>query len=217
MYISPILDIGSSPNIGVIFGSTGNQAVIDRINDTWSGGGVVFGHPSDPFANRFSNFKNVVTNVIRDTTERIMNTYDYIMRSDKVREISEDEHLNAVPPCMHIPILSYAPIRARLEEGILDGWGIEPIMLPSEDVVGRLINNGFAEQEYNHESGKLEMPDYVEYTWLSTDPEFEIEELEHLDVARRFVDAFLDEQLGPDGDNLDPTAYLSGGLLGKLQ
>jgi hypothetical protein len=217
MIVSPILDIGSAPGIGVIFGSTGNQAVIERINSEWAGGGVVFGQASDPFARRFDNFKNVVTNVIADTTNKIRNTYDFIMGADKVREINEDDHLNAVPACMQVPILMYAPIRAKLAEGIIDGWGIDADMLPSEDVVGRLIANGQVEQTYNFETEKLETPEFFEYEWKSTDPDFEIEELEQLDESRRYIDSFITEQLGPDGDRLDPTAFASGGTIGDLR
>lgn len=217
MIISPILDIGSAPSMAVIFGQTGNQAIIERINRDWSGGGVVFGQASDPFARRFDNFKNVVTNVIANTAEKIRNTYSFIMGANKVREISEATHLEAVPACMQIPILMYSPILERFKAGTIDGWGLELDMLPAEDVVGRLIANGFAEQTYNHETEQLEMPEYLEYEWHDTDPDFDIEELEFLDSARLFVDAYIEDQLGENGSRLDPTAYASGGHIGELR
>jgi hypothetical protein len=143
--------------------------------------------------------------------------------TNKIKPIVEEEHLYAVPACMREHILTYAPIRTYHEQGMIDGWGISPSILPSEDVIARLYNNnGLWAPTYNfvESEGKTVAkpvyPEFIEWTVKSTDPIITWEELETIHDSRIFIDKFLQEQLGPNGDKLDPTAYATGGLIGKL-
>lgn len=213
MYVARLIEVGAMPTTDALFSGGGSQAVVERFNQEWAGsGGVIFGQASDPRAAQFNKFQEAVTLMHTMTTNLICSTDDFIRESNKIRRIVEASHLNAVPVCMQIPILTYQPIREMFEAGRIDGWGIDPIILPDEDVIGRLIDNGKAEHFVN-DNGELEMPEFMEWTWKSTDPPISVEDIEFLDESRRFVDNFIREQLGPEGEMKDPTDYLFGGTI----
>ena len=201
----------------ILGASSNNQGIIDKVNSAWnSTGGVIFGGAIDPFKERFQRFTDVVTNVVKGTTDRIKNTYDYIMGNNKVTLIDTEEKLNAIPAIMQPHILTYAPIREQFLDDKIYGFGIDPACLPSEDVVGRLISNGFVEETMN-EDGEMVMPDAMEWEWKCSDPDFKIEELDDLDASRLFIDRFMQEQMKEDGDMNDPTDYADGGKIGELK
>ena len=213
MYVARLIEVGAMPTTDALFAGGGSQAVVDRFNQEWSGsGGVIFGQAGDPRASQFNKFQEAVTLMHQRTTELICTTDDFIRDSNKIRRVTEESHFNAIPVVMQVPILTYPPIRKMFEAGRLDGWGIDPVILPSEDIIGRLIANGHVEETLNEE-GALEMPEHFEWTWVSTDPDLEVEEIEMLDESRLFVDAFIREQLGPEGEMKDPTDYLFSGSI----
>ena len=214
MYVARLIEVGALPPSEAIFAGGGSQAVIDRFNQEWAGsGGVIFGQTGDPRAAQFNKFQEAVTLMHARTTDLICSTDDFIRESNKIRRIVEEKHLNAVPVCMQLPLLMSPPVRELFEAGRIDGWGIDPVILPSEDFIGRLIKNGTAESTLNPETGKLEMPEYLYWEWCSTDPFLEIEEIEAIEESRCFVDSFIREQLGPEGEMKDPTDYLFGGTI----
>lgn len=217
MYVASLIEVGAMPTTEALFAGGGSQKVVEKFNQEWAGsGGVIFGQTGDPRANQFNRFQEAVTLMHQRTTDLICSTADFIRDSNKIRRVVEESHLNAVPECMQMPILMYKPIRDMFEQGRLDGWGIDPVILPSEDFIGRLIKNGTAEETLNEE-GELEMPEYLEWEWVSTDPYLDIEEIEFLEESRIFVDNFIQEQLGPEGEMKDPTDYLFSGTISPVQ
>ena len=211
MVIGSIIDVGAAPPIGMILGDTGNQSIAECIGNQW-GSGVVFGFNGDPFAERFHAFTDTVVNVISNTAEKIRHTTAFIMGGNKIVPIHNQRALTNVPMIMRPHILTYAPVREFYEAGRIDGWGMEPHDISTEDVAGRLINNGFAEESFN-DKGEFGMhQEYLEYSWKDTDPDFTPEELDMIDSSRKFFDSFIQEQLGEDGDRVDPTNL--GGYIG---
>lgn len=212
MYIAQVIDSGGGPSgISAMFATPAAVQVMENINQA---GRVIFSSLGDPVREQFRKFKNTVGACIEDQADRIRNTYAYITSNDVIQPIVVEEDLSLVGPTMRMAILTHQPIRDLHQQGRIYGYDIDPAWVPKEDVYGRLINNGTVEQFVN-DKGKLETPEYMEWTWDSSDPHLSIEELEHIEETRGFIDKFLDQQLGIDGDRIDPTDYAAGGIIGK--
>ena len=142
MHIMSLIDCPQAIPLGVFAGATGMRDVIDHMNATWraSGSGVIFGE--GVFGDRYRAFRELIS----DRQDEIIKSEEASIQAvtcpDKFQVIDSQEALMHVPLCMHIPILTYAPVRKLYDEGMLRGWDVKPEDMPDEDVVGRLINNG---------------------------------------------------------------------------
>jgi hypothetical protein len=203
------------PSITMLLGDggRGSQEILSKINNRWGNTGVVFGSSSDPFADRFSDFRKAFVNVARDTAEFLNNSAMLIMDRNEIVELKNAKSLMNVPPCMYIPILSYPPVRELFDKELIYGWGIRKDTIPVEDEYSRIINNGYIGPDPI--TGVI--PDEYEWHWKSDDPEHTIDELDMLMRSRMFVDAFIREQTKPGGSLLDPTDMLDCGLIGDLR
>ncbi len=212
MVIRPLTSCSMVPDAGMLFGNRGNQAIVDSINSRWSTTGVIFGSDNDPFADRFADFNRAYINVARDTIDLLNETYSFIMDRNIIVPINSQKALMAVPECMQRNILTYEPIRNMFEDGRISGWDVDPTTLPDEDVVGRMLNNGYM----GPDPFTGEVPDEVTWHWKDTDPNYTYDELELLAEARGYVDSFIADQLGLEGDMLDPTSNLDS-YIGKIR
>ena len=217
MYLSAIQDVDFMPSIGSMFGSTGNDAMLSRLSSQGGAGGVVFGHAGDPMASRYNKFRNTISNVVSNTIDKISNTYDVIMRRDKPVLLSDESGFTKIPECMKIPLLTHAPIRELLSKSEISGFGIKEEWLPEEDVVGRLISNGYVEQSMNFKTSKYEFPEYAEEIYRSDDPDFDDDQLEIINSSRKYMEQYIERQLSDDGESLDPTNFGEGAMIGTIE
>ncbi len=215
MIVRPLSIVSSLPDASMLLGSggRGNIEILNRINNRWANTGVIFGSSSDPFADRFSDFKRMFVNVARDTANFLNHTASFIMDRNEIIPIRSNDDLMLIPSCMHIPILTYQPIRELFDKDLIYGWGVDKSMLPKEDEYGRMINNGYIGPDPI--TGIV--PDEYCWEWRSTDPDLDMDQKQMLFNARGFIDSFILENLKPDGDLLDPTDYMDGGLIGELR
>lgn len=209
MIIRNIVKLASEPEAGMLFGTRGNQTIIDHLNEESAFGSMVFGSDNDPFADRSNMFNRLFINVARDTEHLLERTASWLLDRDVIFELKEADDLAHVPAAMHMPILTYAPIKKLFEDGQIDGWGHEIDELPDDGVWDRVINNGYI----GPDPITGELPDVYEWERHIDDPEYTLEELSSLMESRRFIDEFIHEQLSEDGDRLDPTNYLDGGKI----
>ena len=198
MQIAPFTEVMSPPTVGMILGTTGARDILDRINTTF-GSGVIFGQMGDPFMNRYQTFMDNVINVVAQTGQLIQTAKNVLLRNEPIRPITTDDDLFNMPACMRIPILTMPEVHTLLKDERIDGWGMAVDQLPEEDVAGRLINNGTV--ELTGPNASLEMV----WTWKSSDPDYSFEDLDALEISRRYVQLFLKKELGPDGDRRDFT------------
>lgn len=213
MHIAPMQSIDMMPSLGTLLGSSGRKAIIDRINrETGSTGGVLFGSADDPYAHQYSSFMNTVQAVVDNTSEMLLDSTDFIMDQDRLIPIVSDRDLHRVPVVMQQHILTMPSIRQYVEREEIHAWGWSEEDLPQEDVAGRLISNGYVEQNYAGE-----FPETMNYHWIDTDPDFSPEQLEIIDQSRQFVDAYITDQTGINGENLDPTDIKNSGRIGGLK
>ena len=211
MIIRDIIKLASEPEAGMLFGVRGNQAIIDHLNEESAFGSMVFGSDNDPFADRANLFNRLFVNIARDTEHLLEKTASWLFERDVIIRLKEKDDLAHVPVAMHMPILTYAPIRKLFEDGQIDGWGHEIDELPDDNIWDRVINNGYI----GIDPLTGELPEFYEWEKHIDDPEYTLEELNDLMEARQFIDEFILEQLSDDGDMIDPTNYLDGGTILK--
>lgn len=213
MQILSLIDLPQAVPLGVFAGATGMRDVLDHMNATWrsSGGGVIFGE--GVFGDRYRAFTNLITDRQREINEAVEKTVQSVMCPDKFQVIDSQEALANVPPCMYIPILTYAPVRKLFEDGMIRGWGVGYAELPEEDVCGRMINNGRFRSD--DEAWMKDPERGVSYVVKSGDPDYTREQLNAIESSREFIDTWLEEQLGPGGDHLDMTDLPN--QMGKLR
>lgn len=198
-----LIGLGQAIPLSVFTGSTGMQDVIEHMNAKWhtQGSGVIFGE--GVFGERYRAFTDLVSNRQSAAIAMVEKTIQSVACPDMFQVIDSREALEHVPPCMYIPLLTHAPLRKLLEEGRIGGWGVKPEELPEEDVAGRLMNNGRFDTMNKEWMNDPEAG--VSYVFKSGDPDYTIEQLNMIETSRWFIDEFLEQSLGPNGDNVDPT------------
>lgn len=196
--------IAMTPTLGALTGSCHSQSVIDTLNSRWGNtGGVIFGQPGDPYADRYNALvSQVASNLIAADTV-VLETNRVILEKNDIVAITSEEELSNCPHVMKLPILLYPPVRQLFEEDRIDGYGYKKENLPDEDVYGRLINNGRVQLTGLPEG--VPVPEWFEWIWKSDDPELSEEDLERIEATRGWLDMWLLEQMGPKGMKKDPT------------
>lgn len=198
-----LIGLGQAIPLSVFTGSTGMQDVIEHMNAKWhtQGSGVIFGE--GVFGERYRAFTDLVSNRQSAAIAMVEKTIQSVACPDMFQVIDSREALEHVPPCMYIPLLTHAPLRKLLEEGRIGGWGVKPEELPEEDVAGRMMNNGRFDTMNKEWMNDPEAG--VSYVFKTGDPDYTIEQLNMIETSRWFIDEFLEQSLGPNGDNVDPT------------
>lgn len=189
-------------SLGAILGTSGQQDLINNINAR-CGGGSFFGSMADPFRTGFQSFMNTVIEPIRQVRQTLEQTASKLANPDRFRPITSMEDLQqGIPPCMHLGIVYYKPIRQMLEEERIDGFGIDPSTLMDEDPYESVINSG---RVMIHSSLLGPNGEYtVTWTEKSIDPEISFEEKMALDLTRQYIDEF---RMSEETKHLDFTSY----------
>ena len=206
-----LIDLPQAIPLGCITGQYGAQAVLDELNATWrnNGSGVIFGE--DTFGQKFKEFSSMIASQTKLIADSVLKAVEAVTCPNKIQAIESEDDLKNVPPCMFIPILTMPEVRPLFEGGQLSGWDVDPAQLPSEDVVGRLLNNGRIDtgaEDYDRDSP-------MSWTFKTGDPDYTVEELRKIRTTRNFISAFLEEQMGPGGDQKDITDIPN--RMGKLR
>lgn len=191
-----IRSLSMMPSLGAMIGSTHSSEVLERLNMA-SGGGVIFGQPGDPIRDRYQALKTVLMDNLSLADTAVTQIRETVVHPDRMVPITSVEAVQNIPPCMKLPFVMYDPIRTLLQDGRIDGFGIDPRFLLEEDVYGRLINNG----KVDISAGDKEFI----WLWRTDDPKVTEEDLEAVEATRGWIDRWLLKEMQPGGTYRDPT------------
>ncbi len=196
-----------TPDVGTLMNGRVDKPILEEINSVWNNNcPVLFGTDKDPFRDANMTFLRTVTNPY-------LQTYNYLSTADAALQPAPmffpiETLRQPIPACMWIPIITEPTLRAAFDSSKIYGFGLDSRELPSEDVVGRLINNGrLTSEEINaipaHETA------WFTWNWKSQDPNYSFDELDVLDQSRNFVrDVYLASILKKNPiDPTDPRKY----------
>ena len=192
-----MIQLNASPTLGLMVGTSATSSLIAQINSEM-GGGSFFSEIGDVLNKKRQMFIDNKIKPIREMARNIIKKKlkDFSV-ADKIVIIDDEKKLEAIPTCMHEPILAYAPIKELFNEGRIYGFGFEEA--PEEDMYGRLINNGRIEDVGAAMNKKGEVT--FKYEWTSLDPDLDIDELDCIEETRNWLDKFL------SSSQIDPTDY----------
>lgn len=184
------------PSIGSLLGTSGNLALVNNINQSLGGDTNWFGSMMDNLSGIRNVFIDNVITPIKSTIRQVENVVKTMLNPDVIRPLITLDDFRSPPPSMHLPILTFVPVRELLEQGRITGYGYNAEFLPKEDVVGRLIDNGTVHDILTavQADGTVQFVD----EWDSTDPLYSNEELDHLEVTRnKILDILATTKLDP--------------------
>ena len=179
-------------SLGAILGTSGSADLIANINQR-CGGGSFFGSDVDPFKTGFTNFMQTVVQPVQVIDQKLKTTAKKLFDPDQWRAIDSLKELEkGIPPCMHLPILYYEPIRKMHDEERIDGFGINARTLQEEDPYKDLIESGRFEIHSSmcDKNGDIG----VHWRFSTVDPELTPEQIVQLDTTRQFIDRFLNDE-----------------------
>lgn len=178
-------------SLSSLLGVRGQQEVLQSINQ--SAGGSYYGSESDPFRQGFQTFMQRVVEPIRQAGITIRNTVRNFVVSDEIRRIDNVAELSkGIPPKMQLPILYYEPVRRMLDDGAIDGFGIDPNKLVKDDPYKDMCESGVVEYSSADLNDKGEYE--VEFKWNSNDPDLSPDEIMDITLTRKFIDKFLKDE-----------------------
>lgn len=194
--IGNMVDTAVIPSVGSLVGTTGQQQLLDAVSSEW-GSGVVFGSRDDPFMERHQSFMDRIVQptiqagqALYDAGKALVGSQDF--QGDNIIPLDSPDKLKDIPPEMVMPILTHPTVRGMLENGQIHGFGVDPETLPDEDYAGRLINNGSITSAEMKELPEDQAPELV-WHWKCDDPDWNEEQLDALEVSRKYVDSWLAE------------------------
>lgn len=206
---TPLYSVNLDSNLidmGAIFGSSSPTALLDQLNRQ-SGASVIFGSQTDPFQQGFASFNQQIIRPLNESSgidSALASITNKIMNNDVMIPINTAEQLKSIPPSMHMPIVYFPPIRALLEDGKIDGFGIDPKDLNPEDSYANVVESGYVEFTSEDIDKDGHLP--IVFKSSTLDPELSDEEIEAIRITRRFLEEFLND---PDTSFIDPTQYPS--------
>lgn len=192
--IKPMLVADTSIGIHDLLGHRSNNVAME-LNQQMGTNSVLF-DSGDPMYSGYQaiqrHFVDNAPNYIREVQRNI----GVIIEAPKLLlPILEESGLLAIPDNMLLPILTMPEIRPLFEEGQMDGFGLDKDILPKEDVYGRLAQrNGRVE----FTPGDKDIPEEFKWVWKDTDPDYEIEELDAIDLTRGFICEWLKKEMKSD-------------------
>lgn len=185
---APILMPGAMPSASALLGTAAGSEILQEINSRI---GATF------IGTRYNEVDNAfMRNVIMPTRQALQvaqKTVAVLSNQDLIVPLDTIDAFEEVPSSMYLPILLYPPVRSLLERGRVDGWGIDPSLLPEGDAYGRLINNGRIE---DLQTALNASPDgCVEFvsTWTSDDPDLSFDDLDAIEITRNTIDRILQD------------------------
>lgn len=213
MHCLQLTEIPTALPLGMFTNPGSMHEVIDSMNSMWSGGAnkVLFG--SGVFAERHRAFEELIAGKEREAVAIAGRAIQAVINPDTIQEITCRRDLENIPACMYMPLLTMPRLRSLYDDGKIFGWGVDYFSLPEEDVVGRLINNGSFDTTNTEWMADKEKG--VEFETRTGDPDYTQQELDAIETSREFIDTWLEEQLGPGGEGIDPTDL--EGRIGSLR
>ena len=201
--VMPFAQTGVVPSLGHIVGNSGREDLMASLSQKWSGG-VVFGN-NDPLQERYRNWTQTVLEPVRAAGRKVKEIASAAHQKHDIREITSEEQLDDIPVDMWEPIVTDPVIRHHVEKGDLYGFGLDLELLPKEDDVGRLCENG-AVDSWKLDSTPDNKPVYFTWEWRSGDPEYSLEELDKIRRSREFIrDVMLADMENLERDPTDPS------------
>ena len=199
------LSLGAAPSIGALMGTAGSSAVVERLNRSIGSVDSVYSTDrEDPFRSHYKFFmKNVVEKVV-DANEIIMDTIGTAGSREAYPWVEHYDDLRSLPATMHMPMITYEPVRQLLKEGKINGFDYKAENLPDDDVYDRLIHNGeieFDGENYNKHCFVDDegVPHYVQ-EFRGDDPTLTDRELGCIRQLRMVIDDAI-------ANGNDPTEY----------
>ena len=178
-------------NLSSLLGTRGHQEVLQSINQ--NAGGSYYGSETDPFRQGYQVFMTNVVEPIRQAGTKLFNTVNNFIIDDKIRCIDSVAELKrGIPPKMQLPIIYYEPVRAMLDDGAIDGFGIDPSRLAKDDPYADMCKSGVVDINPDTVNAKGEYE--VEFIWNGDDPDLTPEEIMDLTLTREFIDKFLKDE-----------------------
>ena len=188
-----------SISAGALLGTTGSADLVRSINDSL-GGSNLASALQESWREASAFFRNEVLAPIQAGSAMIAQRVNILMNPDVIRPLIDNIDFTAIPPCMYEPIILFPPVRALLEQGRISGFGFDPQHLPTEDVWGRLIDNGTCYDVLNN----LDADGRMRLIWefRSTDPKVSFAELDAIELTRKSIERLINTT------RLDPTDIL---------
>lgn len=213
MIVHPLTDLATAPDMGMLFGNYAPSHVLQSINQRMGSERLHFGHIGERFGQLFNTFDNMFVKTINMVKDKVRHTKKIIEGVTHMIPIITEEDLFIVPDHMYVPILAYEPMRTMHEQGRIDGWGITPSQVPTDDPWGNVLGCGYVETD----PITGEFPEKVYWTQTTEDPEMTDEEIDALRETRRFMDVFMARELHTSGTQRDPTGMCDGLYIGELR
>ena len=182
------------PTIGSFLNTTVPQEILNSISSTMTPVTSLPSNIAQFIEKGKQKFINEIINPLKQTLGLVKNKINvHLDDSNTIRVLSSLEDLLNPPPAMILPIVTFKPIRKLLEDGRVDGYGINAQHLPDEDVYDRLINNGKVDDVLDNlfprklENGETEYYIMNKNMFTSEDPDLTFEELDAIEETREFL------------------------------
>lgn len=184
---APIV-VSDIPSPGALLGTRGSAQLLQTINDSL-GNSNFFDSAQNVYRSVSNAFIENIVQPMREMGQALQHVSRTLFNPDEYRVLETQEDFLYAPPCMHLPIVMYAPMRKLLEQGRIDGYGYDPDNLPEEDVYGRLCNNGTV-ADVLEACGENDSCDLV-YEWWDDDPDLSPDEIAAVARTREMIDHIL--------------------------
>lgn len=192
-------------SMGALFGGTQGTSMLMQSLSENDPKLAFYNNENSPLNARYKDFMGIVSKL--NESERIIsNVTNKMVNSDYIRPIVSMADLEAgIPPSMHLPIVYYQPVRVMLEDGLVDGFGIDPKSLAPNDIYESVLQSGYVD---NITSESLDEDDCVElvYKYNTDDPELTDDEVDAIRETREYIDKFMTDKAT---SHLDFTDYTS--------
>ena len=179
---------GAMPSASLLMESAASAEVIQEINANI--GYTFVGQQNDEFDNAF------IRNIVRPAQQQAMEIRRMaasIRMDDSIVPIETIDHLRVVPPCMHLPILLFDPVRTLFEQGRIEGYGYDPELLPTENPYQRLIDNGRVDDiDLIPRDDDGNIPLNFRWVWDSEDPNLTIDEIDAVETTYNTIRHMLE-------------------------
>lgn len=185
---TPIVMPGAMPSASALLGTAAGSEILNEINSRI---GATF------IGTRYSEVDNAfMRNVVLPTRQAVANAQHIaavLTNPDVIVPLDEIEKFKEIPTSMYLPIVLYAPVRALLERGRIEGFGIDPMLLPREDPdpYGRLISNCRVNDVLTAIQQDPESAIEFVGSWSSADPDLSFTDMENIEVTRSTIDRIL--------------------------
>ena len=193
------INLDYSCSAGSLLGTTGTREIIDELNTSLGLNSSFFGGVEDIFRTQRSALLDNTLNPILRANQVVEVATNKLFNNDVIRPIVCEDDLLNIPPCMHLAILTMPRVKSLLEEERIDGFGVDPKLLPDDDMYGRLISNGRVDDLLDSMDKNGEV--IFHWDFYEGDVELTEEELDYIEESRKYINNLLDKTI------YDPTCF----------